>query len=46
MAKTPVEPNLKLHPVKPEEVVNRDKFQRLIVSQFMHSPGQEHFDVV
>lgn len=62
---TPSLPNLKLHPIKPEEVVNKDKFQKLvgriiylshshpditfavsIVSQFMHSPRQEHFDVV
>ena len=61
---TPVEPNQKLQPVKPE-VVNREQYQRLVgrliylscmrpdiafvvsmMSQFMHSPGPEHFDAV
>ena len=60
---TPVEPNVKLTLAKPEDVIDRDKFQRLIgrliylshtrpdiafavstLSQFMHSPGQEHFE--
>ncbi|KAH9649138.1 hypothetical protein KPL70_025878 [Citrus sinensis] len=60
---TPMEDNLKLSPAKAEDVIDREKFQRLVgkliylshtrpdiafavsmVSQFMHSPGQEHFD--
>ena len=64
-AKTPIEPNLKLETANAEEVIDRDKFQRLVgrliylshtrsdiafavsmVSQFMHSPGQKHFDAV
>ncbi|KAL9411546.1 hypothetical protein AB3S75_045191 [Citrus x aurantiifolia] len=62
-AETPIEVNLKLNPAKAEDVIDREKFQRLVgkliylshtrpdiafavsmVSQFMHSPGQEHFD--
>ena len=62
---TPVEPKQKLQPVKSEEVVNKEQYQRLVgrliylshtrpdtafavsmVSQFMHSPGPEHFDAV
>ena len=60
---TPVEPNLKLKPANTEDVIDREKFQRLVgkliylshtrpdiafavslLSQFMHSPGQIHFD--
>lgn len=60
---TPVEPNIKLKPANPEDVVDREKFQRLVgkliylshtrpdiafvvslLSQFMHSPGQVHFE--
>ena len=63
VADTPIEPNVKLQPAKPEDVVNRDRFQRLVgrliylshtrpdiafavsmISQFMHSPGEEHFE--
>lgn len=62
-AETPIEHNVKLQPAKPEEVKNREQFQRLVgrliylshtrpdiafavsvVSQFMHSPGPEHFE--
>ena len=62
---TPIEPNLKLQPASPEEMVNKERYQRLVgkliylshtrldialalnvVSQFMHSPNQGHFDVV
>ena len=61
---TPIEANLKLHPTKIENVIDRERFQKLVgkliylshtrpdiafvmsmVSQFMHSPGQEHFDI-
>ncbi|KAA3462041.1 transcription factor TGA4-like isoform X1 [Gossypium australe] len=64
-AGTPFEPNLKLEHVEGENVVNVDKFQRLVgrllylshtrpditftvskVSQFMHSPGQDHFEAI
>jgi len=64
-AETPIEPNLKLQSAKPEDVKNREQFQRLVgrliylshtrpdiafavsmVSQFMHSPGPEHFEAV
>ena len=60
---TPIEANLKLNPANPEDVIEREKFQRPVgrliylshtrpdiafavsmVSQFMHSPGQDHFD--
>ena len=63
VAETPIEANLKRNPAKHEDVIKREKFQRLVgrliylshthpdiayvvsmVSQFMHSPGQEHFD--
>ena len=29
-AETPIEPNLKLQAAKPEEVINKDQFQRLV----------------
>ena len=64
-AKTPIESNIKLEQAKANEVIDRDRFQRLVgrliylshtrpdiafavsmVSQFMHSPGQDHFDAV
>lgn len=64
-AETPIEPNLKLQPASPEEMVDKESYQRLVgrliylshtrpdiafavslVSQFMHSPNQGHFDVV
>lgn len=64
-AETSIEPNLKLQSAKPENVLNKEQYQRLVgrliylshtrpdlafaismVSQFMHSPGQEHFDEV
>ena len=60
---TPVEANVKLNPAKSEDIVDREKFQRLVgrliylshtrpdiafavsrISQFMHSPGREHFE--
>ena len=63
--KTPIEPNLKLQPTSLVEVIDKEKYQRLVgrliylshthpdiafavsmVSQFMHSPNQGHFDVV
>lgn len=62
-AETPVEANIKLKPAEPEDVINKEQYQRLVgrliylshtrpdiafsvsmVSQFMHSPGQEHFN--
>lgn len=62
---TPIEPNLKIQSAKPEDVLNKEQYQRLVgrliylshtqlditfavsmVSQFMHSPGQEHFDAI
>ena len=62
---TPIEPNLKLQSAKPEDVKNREQFQKLVdrliylshtrpniafevsmISQFMHSPGPKHFEVV
>ena len=30
IAKTPIEPNLKLQPTEAKDVVNRDKYQRLV----------------
>lgn len=61
-ADTPLEANQKLEETKPENVVDRERYQRLVgrliylshtrpdisfavsmVSQFMHSPGREHF---
>ncbi|XP_016168707.1 uncharacterized protein LOC107611274 [Arachis ipaensis] len=64
-AETPIEPNLKLKPAEPENIMDKGRYQRLVgrliylshtrsdiafavsmVSQFMHSPGQEHMDVV
>lgn len=64
-ADTPIEPNVKLQPVKTKKVQNREQYQRLVgrliylshtrpdiafavsmVSQFMHSPGSQHFDAV
>ncbi|XP_057749111.1 retrovirus-related Pol polyprotein from transposon RE1 isoform X1 [Arachis stenosperma] len=64
-AETPIEPNLKLKPAEPENVMDKGRYQRLVgrliylshtrpdiafavsmVSQFMHSPGQEHMDAV
>lgn len=64
-AETPIEPNLKLRPASPEEMVDKERYQRLVgrliylshtrpdiafavsmVSQFMHSPNQGHFDAV
>ena len=64
-AETPIEPGIKLQPTKLEEVVDRERYQRLVgrviylsytrldisfavsvVSQFMHSPGHEHFEAV
>jgi len=63
IAETPIEPNMKLQPTKAKDVVEREKYQRLvgkliylshtqrdiafpvsIVSQFMHSPGSQHFE--
>lgn len=60
---TPIEANLKLNPAKVEDVVDKEKFQRLVgkliylshtrpniafvastVSQFIHSPGKQHFE--
>ncbi|EXB92388.1 hypothetical protein L484_021372 [Morus notabilis] len=62
-AETPIDANLQLDLAKSEDVIDREKFQRLVgkliyllhtrldiafavsmVSQFMHAPGQVHFD--
>lgn len=62
---TPTEPNVKLKAATPNEVVDRERYQRLVgrliylehtrpdivfavsvVSQFMHSPGPTHFEVL
>lgn len=64
-AETPIEPNTKLQEAEAKDVVNKEKYQRLVgrliymshtrpaitfavnvVSQFMHSPGQKHFEAV
>ena len=63
VSETPIEPNLKLQPVEAKNVIEREKYQRLVgrliylshtrldiafvvsvVSQFMHSPGSQHFE--
>ena len=62
---TPIKSNLKLQPAKANEVIDKDRFPRLVgrliylshtrpdiaiivnmVSQFIHSPGQHHFDAI
>ncbi|XP_059635870.1 uncharacterized mitochondrial protein AtMg00810-like [Cornus florida] len=64
-ANTPIEVNLKLEAAEPKNMVDRERYQRLVgrliylshtrpdiafavsmVSQFMHSPESEHFEVV
>ena len=55
IAETMMELNTKLQPTKIESVVNKEQYQRLVrrlmhspslVGQFMHLPGQEHFEAV
>ena len=62
VSETPIESNLKLQPVESQNVVEREKYQKLVgrliylshtrpnitfaisvISQFMHSPGSQHF---
>ncbi|XP_044478603.1 uncharacterized mitochondrial protein AtMg00810-like isoform X1 [Mangifera indica] len=62
-ADSPLDANLKLDPAKAKDVIDKEKFQRLVgkliylshtrpdiafavsmVSQYMHSPGREHFN--